>query len=147
MTETVNSLEFATAARALGAASRGLGLVAPTFCSPPRVPGAERTLRRARSGWTTVSIRLDHRPLGAVVADMVEGVIAANRLTGAESTRVRTSLWEAVSTSLSSGLVSNLAGNVSGDVPANTAVGQPDMATRQTLDSHAANASRSRHAA
>jgi hypothetical protein len=44
-----------------------------------------------------VSVRLDGRPFGAVVGDMVEGVIVANRLEGAEATRVRTALWEAVS--------------------------------------------------
>lgn len=97
MTETVNSLDFAAAARTLATAARSLGLDAPTFRSPPRVPGAERTLRRNRAGWTTVSVRLAGRPLGAVVADMVEGVVAANRLTGAGATRIRTALWEAVS--------------------------------------------------
>lgn len=44
-----------------------------------------------------MSVRLDGRPFGAVVADMVEGVVVANRLEGAEATRVRTALWEAVS--------------------------------------------------
>lgn len=97
MTETANSLDFATAARSLGAAARTLGLTTPTFRSPPRIPGAERTVRRTRSGWTTVSVRLEGRPLGAVVADMVEGVIVANGLDGAEATRVRTTLWEALS--------------------------------------------------
>jgi len=33
----------------------------------------------------------------AVVADMVEGIVVANELTGVEATRVRTALWEAVS--------------------------------------------------
>lgn len=36
------------------------------------------------------------RPPQAVVADLIEGVIIANALTGAEATRVRTWLWEAV---------------------------------------------------
>jgi hypothetical protein len=54
-----------------------------------------------------VSVRLDGRPLGAVVADMVEGVVVANRLAGAEATRVRTALWESLSTS--AGTVSHAA--------------------------------------
>lgn len=99
MTETANSLDFATAARTLGANARSMGLDVPTFRSPPRLAGVERTLRRTRNGWTTVSVRLEGRPLGAVVADMVEGVIVANGLTGAEATRVRTALWESLSTS------------------------------------------------
>lgn len=96
MTETTTSLDFATAARSLGTAARALGLQTPTFRSPPRLAGAERTVRRSRSGWTTVSVRLEGRPLGAVVADMVEGIVVANRLDGAEATRVRTTLWESL---------------------------------------------------
>ena len=91
------SLEFAAVARLLGASARSRGLVPPGFRSPPRVAGAERTLQRSGTGWATVSVRLDGRPFGAVVADMAEGVIVANRLEGAEATRVRTALWEAVS--------------------------------------------------
>jgi hypothetical protein len=96
-TSSTTSLEFAAVARLLGSCARARGLTPPGFRSPPRVPGAERTLHRSRSGWTTVSVRLDGRPFGAVVADMVEGVVVANRLEGAEATRVRTALWEAVS--------------------------------------------------
>jgi hypothetical protein len=107
MTDTANSLDFAAAARSLGATARSMGLDVPTFRSPPRIVGAERTLRRSRTGWTTVSVRLDGRPLGAVVADMVEGVVVANRLAGAEATRVRTALWESLSTS--AGAVSHAA--------------------------------------
>ncbi len=98
MTETANSLDFATVARTLGTNARTMGLHTPSFRSPPRVAGAERTIQRGRTGWTTVSVRLDGRPLGAVVADMVEGVIVANGLEGAEATRVRTALWESLST-------------------------------------------------
>jgi hypothetical protein len=91
------SLDFAAVARLLGACARQRGLTPPGFRSPPRVEGAERTLQRSGSGWATVSVRLDGRPFGAVVGDMEEGVIVANRLEGAEATRVRTALWVAVS--------------------------------------------------
>ncbi|MBS1848664.1 MAG: hypothetical protein JST73_10345 [Actinobacteria bacterium] len=96
MNDRIDALEFATVARTIGSGARSMGLRPPTFRSPPRVAGAERTLKRSSSGWTTVAVRLDGRPPGAVVADMVEGVIVANRLTGAEATRARTALWEAV---------------------------------------------------
>lgn len=96
MTTGPTSLDFATAARALGRSARALGLRSPTFRSPPRVVGAERTIRRSPRGWVTVSVRLEGRPMGAVVADMVEGVVVANGIAGAEATRVRTDLWEAV---------------------------------------------------
>ena len=44
----------------------------------------------------TVSVRMGDRPLVAVIADMVEGVVVANRLDGPEATRVRTMLWESM---------------------------------------------------
>lgn len=96
MTDATTSLDFAVAARGLGVAARSMGLTVPAFRSPPRVAGAERTLRRGRSGWATVSVRLEGRPLGAVVADMVEGIVVANDVSGAEATRVRTALWESL---------------------------------------------------
>lgn len=90
------SLRFAEVARLLGQATRARGLEVPAFRSPPRVAGASRTLRRGRNGATTVAVQLHDRPFVAVVADMVEGVVAANRLDGIDATRVRTALWEAV---------------------------------------------------
>lgn len=92
-----SSVQFAGAARSLAAVARARGLVVPGFRSPPRVAGAERTLRRTRHGAPTVAVRLRGRPFAAVVADMVEGVVVVNGLVGAEATRVRTALWEGVS--------------------------------------------------
>lgn len=90
------SLRFAAAARSLGAAARSRGLVVPGFRSPPRVPGAQRTMRRRPDGGMSVSVAIRDRPFVAVVADMVEGIVVANDLAGIEATRVRTALWEAV---------------------------------------------------
>lgn len=90
------ALHFAAAARTLGDAARQRRLVVPAFRSPPRRKGASRTVRRWPDGGATVSVEVTGRPHEAVVADMVEGVVVVNRLTGAEATRVRTSLWEAV---------------------------------------------------
>jgi hypothetical protein len=87
-------LRFADAARCLGAAARSAGLVVPAFRSPPRVPGAARTLRRYPGG-AVVSVRLD-RPFEEVRADMVEGVVVVNRLDGEAALRFRTALLEAV---------------------------------------------------
>ena len=100
MAMTSTSLDFAAVARSLGSAARMRGLVSPGFRSPPRVEGADRTLRFSRDGTPTVAVRLRGRPFGAVVADMVEGVVVSNRLEGAEATRVRTALWEAASCGL-----------------------------------------------
>jgi hypothetical protein len=86
---------FAAAARQLAKAARAAGLVVPAFRSPPRVPGAARTLRRYPGG-ALVSVRLHGRPFDEVVADMVEGVVVANRLTGDAALRARTALAESV---------------------------------------------------
>lgn len=90
------SLRFAAAARALGSAARAERLVVPSFRSPPRLVGVERSLRRRADGGATVSVRLRQRPFAAVVADMVEGVVATNGLTGAAADRTRTALWSAI---------------------------------------------------
>ncbi|MBM3658182.1 MAG: hypothetical protein FJW95_01570 [Actinobacteria bacterium] len=87
---------FATVARRLAEATRAAGLAVPAFRSPPRVPGAVRTLRRYPGG-TVVSVRLRDRPFDAVMTDMVEGVIVANRMGGEAALRARTYLAEAVS--------------------------------------------------
>ena len=91
-----SAVHFAAVARTLGAATRARGLVVPAFRSPPRRPGASRTLRRWPDGGATVSVEVGRRPREAVVADMVEGIVVVNGLDGAAATRLRTSLWEAV---------------------------------------------------
>jgi hypothetical protein len=89
------SLRFAAAVRTLGQAARGHRLVVPGFRSPPRVEGADRTMRRRADGGAIVAVALRGRPFEAVVADMIEGIVVANELDGAAATRVRTALWEA----------------------------------------------------
>ena len=85
------AIRFADAARRLGAAAHEAGLSVPAFRSPPRVPGAARTIRRYPAG-AVVSVRLRGRPYTEVVADMVDGVLAANRVPPADAPRVRTRL-------------------------------------------------------
>ncbi len=53
-------------------------------------------MRRRADGGATVSVVVKGRPYQAVIADLIEGIVVANQLTGAEATRVRTHLWEAV---------------------------------------------------
>ena len=86
---------FADAARRLGAATRAGGLTVPAFRCPPRVPGAQRTVRRYPGG-AVVSVVLKGRPADEVAADMVEGVLVVNRLEGEAALRFRTALLEAV---------------------------------------------------
>ncbi len=93
---------FAAAARQLADATRATGLAVPAFRSPPRIPGAVRTLRRYPGG-TVISVRLRDRPFDAVMADMVEGVVVTNRLSGEAALRARTYLAESVADLLSRG--------------------------------------------
>ena len=91
------ALRFADAARRLGAAAHEAGLSVPAFRSPPRVPGAARTIRRYPAG-AVVSVRLRERPFAEVVADMVDGVLAANRVPPADAPRLRSRLVAALGT-------------------------------------------------
>jgi hypothetical protein len=93
--EPATTIEFARAARAIGGVTRALGLVVPGFRSPPRTSGLDRALRR-RGRVVTVSVRVKGRPLAAVHADMIEGVVVGNRLDGAAADRVRRELWLSV---------------------------------------------------
>jgi hypothetical protein len=72
-------VRFATAARRLSDEARRRGLVVPGFRSPPRLPGALRSIRRRPDGAFVVAVRVHGRSLEAVVTDMVDGVLAANR--------------------------------------------------------------------
>ena len=67
----------------------------PAFRSPPRVAGAARTIRRYPAG-AVVSVRLRGRPFAEVVADMVDGVLAANQVAGDDAPRVRARLAAAL---------------------------------------------------
>ena len=90
------SLQFAATVRTLGAAARSLGMVVPGFRSPPRRPGMDRTIRHAADGTATIAVVVRDRPFPAVVADLIEGIVLVNELTGVEATRLRTALWAAV---------------------------------------------------
>ncbi|MEN9792035.1 MAG: hypothetical protein RL330_113 [Actinomycetota bacterium] len=88
---------FLEAARVIGAAAVELDCTPPGFRTPPRILGANRTVRRAPDGpGGVVAVRVSGRPFIAVVADMVEGVVVLNRLAPDEADRVRTGLWRAL---------------------------------------------------
>lgn len=89
------ALRFAAAARQLGQAARLRELEVPGYRSPPGLDGVQRSIRRNPRG-ATVAVRLRGRPWGAVLSDMIEGIIVANGLEGARADRVRAALWLAV---------------------------------------------------
>lgn len=92
---STSTIEFAEVARTLGRETRRRGLVVPGFRCPPRLVGVDRSLRRC-DGAVTVAVRINGRPLAAVAADMIEGVVVANRLTPPAADRLRRELWESV---------------------------------------------------
>jgi hypothetical protein len=89
-------MAFAEAVRVVGAVSRRGQLLVPVFRSPPRRDGIDRTIRRRRSASAVVSVRLGDRPLAAVRADVIEGVVVANRLEGERADRFRRAAWAAL---------------------------------------------------
>lgn len=89
-----STVDFASAARTLTREARRRGLIGPSFRCPPRLVGVDRTLRR-HGDRAVVSVRLRGRPWVAVLADMIEGVVVANRLQPPHADRLRNDLWEA----------------------------------------------------
>ena len=90
--KSATTVEFASTARTLTREARRRGLVGPSFRCPPRLVGVDRSIRRRPDG-AVVSIRLHDRPRSAVLADMIEGVVVANRLRPPQADRLRTDLW------------------------------------------------------
>jgi len=90
------SLGFSALARSLGAEVRRHGLVLPSFSSPPRIAGARRTIRRLHGGGVMISVSVRGRSVDDVLADLVDGVIVANGLSGREAEGWRLALRGAV---------------------------------------------------
>ena len=90
-----DTVMFSTIVRAVSQEARQLGLMVPGFRSPPRVAGADRTIRR-RAGETTIAVRLRGRPFADVAADVVEGILVANRVVPSHTRKVRRQLLSAI---------------------------------------------------
>jgi hypothetical protein len=96
--EPATTIDFASAARTLTREARRRGLVAPSYRCPPRVVGLDRSIRR-RPGvdaGAVIAVRVAGRPVAAMLADMIEGVVVANRLRAPHADRLRAELWVAV---------------------------------------------------
>jgi hypothetical protein len=96
--EPATTIDFASAARTLTREARRRGLVAPSYRCPPRIVGLDRSIRR-RPGvdaGAVVAVRVTGRPVAAMLADMIEGVVVANSLRAPHADRLRAELWMAV---------------------------------------------------
>ena len=96
---SLTAVEFAALARAIASTVHQSGLAAPGFRCPTRIIGVDRTIRRlagqdvAGTVAGIVAVNVKDRPLTAVVADMIEGVVILNQLSAVEAARVRAALW------------------------------------------------------
>jgi hypothetical protein len=79
---------FSGIAQALGDEARHAGLIVPGFRSPPRLAGARRTIRRPPAGGAVVAVVIRDRPIGEVITDMIDGVVAANQLSGEQADEI-----------------------------------------------------------
>ena len=84
-----STTEFRELVRSITAECKANSLLVPSFRTPPRAHDRKRTIRRYRDGSTLISVRIYQRPVEAVKADMVEGVILANGLSGEAAGNVR----------------------------------------------------------
>lgn len=93
--DSPSTVRFAAVARRLASATRAAGLTVPAFRTPPRSRGSVRTIRRLPGG-PVVAVAVRGRSSRAVVTDMVEGVVVANRLEGEAARRIRAALLAAL---------------------------------------------------
>ncbi|MBT8240110.1 MAG: hypothetical protein KJN63_02665 [Acidimicrobiia bacterium] len=88
-----SAIDFAAIGRVLADAAAGRNIEGPTFRSPPRIPGVQRSVTRNRDGSVTVAVAVRQRPVLAVLADMIDGVVLASGLLGAEAGSFYNELW------------------------------------------------------
>lgn len=89
----MSSTGFASAGRMLAHRARERGVRTPLFRSPPRLPGVRRSVTRNKDGSVTVAIVVRNRPVGAVLADMIDGAVLAAGVHGADALDLRDHLW------------------------------------------------------
>ncbi len=89
-----SAVQFSESVRRVVAIARRGRLSVPVFRSPPRLEGVDRSIRRRSNGTAVVAVRRLGRPLAAVQADIIEGVVAANSLDGSRADRFRHVAWQ-----------------------------------------------------
>jgi hypothetical protein len=88
-------VDFAAAGRILAQRASTLGYSVPSFRSPPRLQGVRRSVLRNHDQTITVAVLVRDRPMGAVLADMIDGVVLASGAGGPEARQLHDSLWQA----------------------------------------------------
>ncbi len=88
------AVQFSETVRHVVTLARRQGLRPPVFRSPPRLDGVDRSIRRRPNGTVVVAVRRAGRPLAAIQSDVIDGVVAANGLTGGAADKFRHAAWE-----------------------------------------------------
>lgn len=91
--DSTSATDFALISRILTETATAFGGNAPGFRSPPRIPGVKRSVTRNRDGSVTVAVAVRHRPVMAVVADMIDGIILTSG--SASGSDLYDALWSA----------------------------------------------------
>ncbi len=89
------AVSFASIGHVLSDEAAMLGVSAPSFRSPPRIPGVRRSVTRNRDGSVTVAVLLRQRPMTAVIADMIDGLVMTAALVPTDSRTLYDRLWGA----------------------------------------------------
>jgi hypothetical protein len=85
--------DFAAIGRILADAAADREIEGPAFRSPPRLPGVQRSVTRNRDGSVTVAVKVRSRPILAVLADMIDGLVLASGLASAQAADFYNHLW------------------------------------------------------
>ncbi|MGB6059416.1 MAG: hypothetical protein WBF71_14255 [Microthrixaceae bacterium] len=126
---SASAADFSESVRLVLAVARRLDLDTPVFRSPPRTAGLDRTIQR-RGDSTVIAIRREARPLAAVQADIVEGVVVANYLDPEAANEFRRLSWSAMDSQ-------SALGSISGDSSGRSTGGVAPAAT-EAQERHAA---------
>lgn len=122
--------DFLSSVRIVSDVAAGASLEVPVFRSPPRSPDLDRSIwRRPRS--VVVSVRRRNRPVQAVQADLVEGVVVANDLEPLRASAFRRSAWSALAVNARRSIPDGASASRSSDAPSDAvapAILSPDPA-------------------
>lgn len=88
------ALRFSETVRSVIALARRGRLRPPVFRSPPGLEQVDRSIRRRPNGTVVVAVRRAGRPLAAVQADVIEGVVVANSLDRERADHFRRAAWD-----------------------------------------------------
>jgi hypothetical protein len=98
--QNVDAIRFGALAASIQRSAGRFGLHSPSYRSPSRRPGMNRSMRRYPDGSVRVAVNTRSRLFDDVAADMVDGLFAANGLDAQQNSVVRTAILNDARTAL-----------------------------------------------